>query len=368
MGCAHSHSHETEGHDSSEAVVESGNATVFTREQQAKIDFAVETLQSQPFGPVIRATAQIQPSPNGERIISAKTAGTVLFPTGNVVEGRAVAAGQTLFTIDGGGTADNNLSVRYAEAEGEYHRAKAEYERKQALAADRIVSESELLKSRTELAAAEAVFNNLKRNFPAGKQSVASPVGGYIARVYVRNGQYAEVGQPVLTVSQNRDLLLRAEVQTRYFDALGGVRAATIRVPDTGRTYTLEELNGRMVSYGQAVDVEHPLLPVVFRVDHRAGLLPGRMVELFIQTQTDTRALTVPNEALVEEMGNYFVYVQLSPERFEKRAVETGATDGRRTEIRSGAVENETVVARGAVFIKLAQAAGTIDVHSGHVH
>jgi RND family efflux transporter MFP subunit len=366
LGCAHSHTQKDEQHEAAE--LENGDATIFTRKQQEKVNFAVEQILPQAFGPVIRTVAQIQPAPSDERIITAKTAGNVLFLNDLAVEGKAVGAGQTLFVIDGSGAADNNLSIRYAEAESEYRRAKAEFERKQALVENNIVSQSEWMKSRTDLANAEAVFNHLKRNFPTGKQAVSSPSNGFIARVLVRNGQYAEAGQPILVVSKNRDLYLKAELQTKYFDALSSVRSANIRIADSDRAYTLDELNGKMVSYGQSTDMNHPLIPVVFRVNRQAGLLPGRFVELFIQTQTDAQALAVPNEALVEEMGNYFVYVQLSPERFEKRAIEKGATDGLRTEIRKGVTNGETVVSRGAIFIKLAQAAGTTDVHSGHVH
>ncbi|MDR2682919.1 MAG: efflux RND transporter periplasmic adaptor subunit [Dysgonamonadaceae bacterium] len=365
-GCA-GHTHDTHPEES-EADTHDGNTVLFPDEQQEKIDFALEEIRPRAFGPVIRTTAQIQPAQSDEQIITAKTAGAVRFPNDNVVEGKAVGAGQTLFVIDASGAADNNLAVRYAEAEAEYNRTKAGYERKQALAKDNIVSQSELLQSRTDFINAEAVFNHLKRNFPSGKQTVTSPVRGFIARVLVRNGQQAEAGQAVLVVSQNRGLYIRAEVQTRYFEFLNSVQSANIRVLDNNRTYTLEDLNGRMVSYGQSTDIAHPLTPVLFRVDYRAGLLPGRFVELFIQTQTDTQALTVPNTALVEEMGNYFVYVQQSPEHFEKRPVEPGATDGLRTEIKKGVGEGESIVSRGAVFIKLAQAAGSIDTHSGHVH
>ncbi|MDR0541015.1 MAG: efflux RND transporter periplasmic adaptor subunit [Dysgonamonadaceae bacterium] len=375
-GCAHNHTHESDNHghshdlhhEASEAGIEAGNTTIFTHEQQGKINFAVEEVLPQAFGPIIRTTAQIQPAQSDERIVTAKTEGTVLFLGDNTVEGKAVGAGQALFVVDGSGAADNNLSVRYAEAESDYKRTKAEYERKQALAKDNIVSQSELLKSRTDFANAEAVYNNLKRNFPAGKQTAGSPVGGFITRVLARNGQYVEAGQPVLVVSQNRDLFIKAELQTKYFDVLGSVKSAHIRIPDNNRTYTLEELNGRMVSYGRSTDINHPLVPVIFRVNYSEGLLPGRFVELFIKTQTGAQTLTVSNEAIVEEMGNYFVYVQQSPERFEKRSIEKGDTDGLRTEIRKGVSNGETIVSQGAIFIKLAQAAGAVDVHSGHVH
>ena len=70
----------------------------------------------------------------------------------------------------------------------------------------------------------------------------------------------------------------------------------------------------------------------------------------------------------VEEMGAFFVFVQITPELFEKRPVKKGATDGFRTQIIEGISENERIVSKGAVLVKLAQAAGALDIHSGHVH
>ncbi|MEA5043688.1 MAG: efflux RND transporter periplasmic adaptor subunit, partial [Petrimonas sp.] len=311
---------------------------------------------------------QIQPSPGDERIVTAKTGGIVLFPGDNVVEGKAIGAGQTLFAIDGSSMADNNLSVRFSEAQNEYNRAKAEYDRKAELAKEKIVSQSELLRVKTEMDNARVNFNNLQKNFSAGKQSVNSPIGGFITGVLVRNGEYAAAGQPVLKVSQNKDLFVKAELRPKYFEKLNQISTVTFRLLENKATYTLEELNGRIVSFGKSADIANPLLPVVFQIDNRAGFLPGSFIEMFIKTQAQGEVLTVANEAIVEEMGNYFVYVQLTPELFEKRPVKRGQTDGLRTEITAGVSEVERVVSKGAILVKLAQAAGAIDVHSGHVH
>ena len=91
-------------------------------------------------------------------------------------------------------------------------------------------------------------------------------------------------------------------------------------------------------------------------------------METYIKTQTTQQAVTVPCVSVVEEMGNYFVYVQLTPEYFEKRLVKTGVSDGKRIEILEGLSGNERVVSTGAILVKLAQASGTLDAHSGHVH
>ena len=360
---------EHEAHEAAaNAAVSSSNGTVFTKEQSWKIDFATSEARREAFGQIIRTTGQIQPSQGDEIIITAKANGVVLFANGNIVEGKAVTAGQSLFSIDGSGMADNNLSVRYAEAESEYNRAKAEYERKSELAKENIVSQSDLLKAKTDFTNAEATYHNLYNNFTAGKQNISSPINGYVTRVLVNNGQFTETGQPVLIVSQNRDLLIKVELQPKYFDVLNGITTANIRLLSSNHTCTLAELNGSVLSYGKTTDIANPLIPVVFQVNNKVGLLSGSFVEMFIKTQTNAQAVTIPNEAIIEEMGAYFVYVQLTPEFFEKRPIKKGATDGVRTEITEGVIENERVVSKGAILVKLAQSSGALDAHSGHVH
>ena len=355
-------------HAAADAAVESSSGAIFTKEQSWKVDFATEEIRREAFGQIIRTTAQIQPSQGDERTITAKTSGVVVFSSDNLVEGKSVNAGQILFSIDGSGMADNNLSVRYAEAESEYNRAKAEYERKTELAKENIVSQSDLLKAKTEFANAEANYKNLKSNFSAGKQSVSSSLSGFITRILVGNGQFVEAGQPVLVVSQNHDLFIKAELQPKYFELLGNIKSANIRLLNSKRTYSLEELGGKFVSYGKSTDLNNPLIPVIFQVQNKASFLSGSFVEMFIKTQTNTQAITVSNEAIIEEMGNYFVFVQLTPEFFEKRLIKKGVTDGFRTEILDGISANERVVSRGAILVKLAQTSGALDAHSGHVH
>lgn len=355
-------------HDASDAVVTSSNGAVFTKEQSWKVDFATEEVRCEPFGGIIRTVGQIQPSTGDERVVSARTSGIVTFSSNNVVDGKAVSAGQSLFTIDASGMADNNLSVRVAEAQNEYNRAKAEFERKSDLAKDNIVSQSELLRAKTDFDNAQANYNNLRRNFGNGSQSVSSPISGYITSVLVRNGQFAEAGQTVLTVSQNQNLFVKAEIRPKHFQNLSEIATVNFRMLDKSRTYTLEELDGKLVSFGKSTDLANPLIPVVFQINNRAGLLSGSFIEMFIKTQSGNQAIAVTNDAVVEEMGNYFVYVQLTPEFFEKRLVKKGGTDGVYTEILDGLNDGERVVSKGAILVKLAQSAGAVDAHSGHVH
>ncbi len=345
-----------------------GNAVQFTKEQSWKIGFATEEVRKALFGETIRTVAQIEPSQSDEKVVVAKAGGLVLFTGREITPGTVVRTGQPLFTMEGGGLADNNTDVRYAEAIAEYNRAKAEYERKSGLAKERIVTESELLTAQAAFQNAEAVYANLRKSLSSGgSQVVQSPMNGFVKQLFVRNGEFAEAGQALLVVSQNRDLLIRAELQPRYYTVLGSIATATIKVMHSDLTYTLEELNGKIVTYGRSADLTNPLIPVVFQVQNNAGLLPGSFVEMFIKLQDGSEAITVPNEALIEEMGTYFLYVQVTPESFEKRAVLIGKSDGLRTEITEGLSVGERVVSKGAIMVKLSQSTGQLDAH-GHGH
>ncbi len=344
------------------------NTAVFTKEQSWKVDFATQLPMVKPFGQVIKTTALVKAAAGSESVVVAKTGGIVNISSGNILEGEEVAAGKKLFTISGSSLSENNLSVRYAGAKNNYERAQANYERMKTLAEDQIVSQRELLEAANEFENAKAVYDNLRSNFTSEGQSVSSPMNGYIRQVFVENGAYVEAGQPVLTVSQNKSLTLTADVAPRYTPALGGIVSANIRNSITGDTYTLEELNGKIQSYGKAANTNNFLIPVNIEIDNKGWFIPGSFVEIYLKTISGTNEIVVPNTSLLEEQENYFVWVQITPELFEKRLVLTGHTDGMSTQIEKGLSPGERIVSQGAMLIKLAQATGTLDAHSGHVH
>ena len=360
----HSEAHEASG----KVVISRTNTTVFTKEQSWKVDFATDFPRNEPFGQIIKTTAQVQSSQGDEIIVSAKTNGMVMISGNAVLEGKDVSKGQVLFSISGSEMADNNSSVRYAEAKNNLEKTKADYERATELAKDQIVSAKDLLSAKNQYDNAKAIFDNLNNNFSASGQSVKSPMSGFVKQVIVKNGAYVEAGQPIVIVAQNKTLLLNAEVQQKYAPMLGSIASANIRTVQDNQTYSLEQLNGKVLSFGKATNSDNFLIPVALQIDNVGNFTAGGFVEVYLKTVTNALALTVPTTSLLEDQGTYFVYVQVTPELFEKREVKIGATDGVRTEIKTGLNSGERVVTKGAILIKLAQATGTLDAHSGHVH
>lgn len=355
-------------HEAEEHTLENPNAITFTKEQSWKVDFASGSPVIEPFGQSIKTTAHVQSAFTDETILTAKTSGIVTFQRKNLTEGVKVVSDKTLLTISGDAFADNNPQVRLTQAKNNYEKAEADYKRKTELAKDKIVSEKALLESKNDFENAKTIYENLKKNFSNGGQNVKSSNSGFIKHIYVSNRQYVEAGAPLISIVQNKNLFLKADIQQKYISALPFVTTANIRTSHDHKTYTLEELNGEIISFGKNVSDDNYMIPVTLKIENRDGIVPGSFVEVFLKTETNSKALTISNSALIEEQSNFFVLVQLTPESFEKREVKVGNTDGIKTEILSGISVKDRIIIRGAILVKLAGVSNSIDPHAGHVH
>ena len=377
--CNHDHNHEAETHNhnheansqqptaNSHAHDHGEGSINFPIDQQKKIDFEVVEVVTEPLYQVIRTSAQIVPSQESEKILTATTSGIVTFESKDIVQGKDVKSGQVLFSIDNDEMADGSLEVRRQEIEADYEKAKADYERKLSLAEDKIISESELLDAKAEYLKAQKYYDNMLKNYPEGKTLHRATISGSVCEILVPNNSYVEAGQPIMTLAQNDKLYIRADVQSKYYPVLKDIKTANIRTND-GIVYTLNDLGGRLLSYGKTTDINNPLIPVTFEIKNNGNLIPGSFVEIFITAESDKMGVMLPNSAIVEEMGIYCVFVQTCVEDFEKRIITKGVTDGSKTQILKGVAAGERVVSKGAVNVKLAQGSAALDPHAGHVH
>ena len=366
---SHNHDHSSHNQDAHSHEHNHGeDAITFSVEQQNKIDFEVVEVVTEPLYQIIRTSAQVVPSQEGKKILTATTSGIISFEDNDIVPGLDVKAGQILFSIDNENMADDNLSTRREEIEAEYQKAKSNYERKQVLAEDNIISESELLDAETEYLKAKKHYNNMKQNFPQGKTLHRASITGSINEILVPNNSYVEAGQAIMTLAQNDRLYVRADLQSKYYPVLKDIKTANIKTLNDGHVYSLEDLSGRLLSYGKTTDINNPLIPVTFEIKNNGIIIPGSFVEMFITAESDKIGVMLPNSAIVEEMGIYCVFVQTCTDSFEKRIITKGVTDGHNTQILNGVKAGERVVSKGAVNVKLAQGSAALDPHAGHVH
>ena len=276
----------------------------------------------------------------------------------------AVGQGTPLLVLSSGHLAEGDPVQKARVA---YEVAQREYERMEALVADKIVSEKDFARARQAYENARISYEAVAKNHTPAGQTVVAPAAGYVKSLLVKEGDYVSVGQPLVSITQNRRLFLRADVSEKYYKELAHITSAHFQTPYDDTTYDLQELNGRLLSYGKASGDGSYYIPVTFEFDNKGGVVPGSFVEIYLLTRPVEGVITLPVSALTEEQGSFFVYKQLDEECYEKQLVSLGANDGERVAILEGVQAGDRIVTRGAYQVKLASASNAIPAHT-HEH
>ena len=355
----HDHAAEPKGHDHGNNPDE-----IILAPEKAKAA-GVESMIIEPkgFRQVIKTSGQIQTAQGAESVVVANVSGVVSFQRA-MVDGASVGKGATILSINAEKLQDGDPAERARIA---YETAKAEYDRAVRLVDSQIISQKEFNTVKETYENARLSYEALSKNKTAKGVAVTAPIAGYIKNLLVKEGDYVTVGQPLLTVTQNNKLYLRADVSERYYRYLSGITTANFETPYDNQVYELEQLNGKVLSYGKASGNGSYYVPVTFSFDNKVDVVPGSFVEIYLMSKEQPNTLAIPVEALTEEQGLYFIYLQKCAESYKKQEVKLGASNGKEVEIVSGLHAGDRVVVKGAYHVKLASASNALPAHS-HEH
>lgn len=356
------HNHEEEGYDHEKESIRSHEDEIILSAAKAEAaGVKCSIVEPAPFRQVIKTSGQISAAQGDESVIVATVSGIVSFH-GQITEGMAVNRGKPLVNISSSKTAEGDAAQRALIA---HESAKKEYERVKALVESRIVSKKEYEQAKLNHDNAHIAYEALSKNYSPKGQEITSPLGGYVKNILIREGDYVSVGQPLMSVTQNRRLFLRAEVSEKYYSHLRDIRSANFRTPYHNRVYELKQLNGRLLSFGKSSGSQSFYVPVTFEFDNTVDVLPGSFVEVYLLSSDMENVLSLPRTALTEEQGSFFVYLNVDEEGYRKQEVTLGADNGKNVQILSGLKAGDRVVVEGANQVRLA---GISTAIPGHTH
>ena len=359
----HDHEHADHNHESEEA--KHSDEIIFPKAQAAKTTFEVREIQPASFNQVVKTTGQILAAPGDEAVIVATSNGVVSFTSNKLTEGTKVQKGQSLFQISSKNIAEGDY---YTKVKATYEAAKASYDRAESLVKDKIISQKEFENTKLEFENAKTAYDAVSNNKTAKGVSVNAPINGHVKNILVKEGEYITIGQPLATVSQNQRLVLRAEVSQRYYNAMQSIKSANFKTPYDNKVYSLEDLNGRLLSFGKTSNENLFFIPVSFEFDNKGEVIPGSFVEVYLISAPIENTLSIPVSALTNEMGTHYVYVQIDEEGYRKQEVALGANNGKEVQIIKGLHPGDRVVTQGAYQVKMASASGAIPHGHSHEH
>ncbi|MDE6811082.1 MAG: efflux RND transporter periplasmic adaptor subunit, partial [Muribaculaceae bacterium] len=344
--------HGEETHSAGEIVLEPAKA----RDAGVK----VETVSPSTFSEVIPTAGRILNSSADETTVVATQPGIVTLTRPWTV-GMNINAGTPLFTISQSRLPEGDLAKK---ARIELNRSQNEFNRIEKLYKEHLTTAAEFEQAKADLENARLSASALKAG---GNGSVSSPKSGFVMQVYVKSGDYVDVGTPLMSISSTRRMRLQADLPVRNYSQINQVLSANFKLPQGETLFSLSDLNGKIVSHSRSTSENSAYVPVIFEFDNAPGIVAGSFAEVWLLGTPRPNVICLPKSAIVEEQGEYYVYIQKDEECYRKRRIRRGATDGNRIEITDGIKDGEKVVTQGAMAVKLASLSGAIPGHS-HEH
>lgn len=352
--------HNHEGHvEDAKAKKEHGDGEITLHQEEAKAAGVIsQKINPTTFNEVIKTWGRVERASSEEGIASAPVAGIVHLAKG-INTGSSVGKGAVIATIDARATsgADANAAAGavLAAAKRELARVQGLYDRRMA--------------TNAELAAAQAAYDQAKASYsPAAARGTATaPIAGTVSAILVQEGEYVNAGQAIATVSRGQGSVLRADLPQSKYSLAGSINDLVADFPG-GVKVQVSTAGGRRLSAAPAgSSASGTYIPVYF-TSPGAAAPAGTPFTAYLIGAKREGVMAVPNTALSEQQGNFYVYQHLHGDHYRKLPVVVGESDGLRTEIKSGIAPGTEIVVKGATVLRLSETSAVAPEGHSHEH
>ena len=250
-------------------------------------------------------------------------------------EGQKVRRGDLLVELDG-----EQARADVAIAEAALKESRSQYDRSRELYSTKVLSESQLDQIEATLKANEARVAAARSRL--GDLQIRAPFAGRVGLRRISVGSLVGPGTIITTLDDTETMKVDFTVPEAYLAAVTPgleIAARSVSYPD-------QVFSGKVASVDSRVDPSTRSVTVRALVPNPSGLLkPGMFLNVRLARDA-TDALVVPEQALVPEQGDMFVFV-VKDGMAGKRLVRIGQRSVGNVQIVQGLAAGELVVTEG---------------------
>lgn len=306
----------------------------------------VWTIAQQTVRPYVEAIGTLKP--NDEVIISPEVDG--ILKTIRVDEGSAVTQGMVLAEVK---DTDYRLAVDQAQAalrqaEATLANTKIEYQRKESLLKEDLVTKQQFDDVSTRLIIATQDLDRAKAGFSLarerlGKTIIRSPLMGVVRQKMVTAGDFVRASTPILAVIQNDPLKLDFSVSEKDIGALKPGQDVVFTVD----SFPKREFTGRLNILYPSLDERSRTLQVEALVPNAEELLrPGLFARVKVYIASPRQAVVVPITAIMYEGTRIRAFI-LEGATARERTLKVGDKYGEVLEVLDGVRSGEQLIVVG---------------------
>jgi membrane fusion protein (multidrug efflux system) len=270
-------------------------------------------------------------------LISAENMGNIQrIP---VKEGYEVSKGQLILSMD------TELYQRTLEQlKTEYDLATTMFEKQSNLWDQNIGTEVQYLEAKNRKESLENQLANVRTQI--SKSQVRAPFPGTVEEVFVRVGEMAQPGTPLVRIVNHRDMYVKADLSESYIGNFKKGDMAVVFFPSLDKT-----IESRITSIGQVIDQQNRTFSIEVALPFTNFIVkPNLIATVKIKDFHQKDAVVVPSKLIQKDNLGDFVFVteQDSASAIAKKVqINRGITYQNKTMILEGLSGNETLIDEG---------------------
>jgi membrane fusion protein (multidrug efflux system) len=262
-------------------------------------------------------------------------------------DGQHVSKGMKLYGID-----QQQYKAAYDVAKANLDKAQQDYDTYKELAKNDAIAKQVLDHSLADLNAAKSNLNAVETNLR--NSIIYAPFNGTIGISLVKLGSAITAGQTLMnTISSDNPMAVDFAVDEKQIGKFTNLLSQKFNPKDSTFTIDMPDqsiypFNGRLMLLDRAVDPLTGTITARLEFPNPKNLLrPGLTCNVRLLNNDINKSIVIPYEAVVVQMGEYFVFVIKGNKVFQRR-IELGRTiNNDKVIVDNGLSEGEQIVVQG---------------------
>lgn len=275
-------------------------------------------------------------------------------------EGQQVRKGQKLYEIEQGkyqatySSAEASLKI----AQANYEKTRKDAERYKQLGDKGMTTQQKLEYSEADLTTAESQVAVAKANLQRAQIDlqhaiITAPFDGTIGISLVKRGAFVTAGQTKLNaISSNDPIAIDFVITENEISRFVKLENKKLLKRDSLFTLALSDKSiypypGKILFLDRAVDMQTGTLKIRLEFPNpNHALKDGMSCNIRVENKYSDKVIVIPNKAVIEQMGEYFVYV-VEQDTARQHKIKAGKVVGKNIIILEGIKAGEQIVIEG---------------------
>ncbi len=270
-------------------------------------------------------------------ILTAESMGVIR--TMNVSEGQAVGAGQVIAVQD-----NEVIQKTSAEVKSSLDLAEVVFKKQESLWEQKVGTEMQFLQAKNNKEGLERRLQTLQAQIRSS--SIIAPFSGIVEELFMKRGQNAMPGMPVLRLVSTSQVKVVADVSESYLNKVKQGDNVKVYFPSLDK-----ETDGTISLIGQTINPENRTFKAeIWLANMNGQLKPDLLARVRLKNYEKIQATAIPTNIIQKDKAGQFVFITDEKNgkiTAKKIRLKTGDTYKNRTEIKEGLQGTEKLIDDG---------------------